>query len=136
MSWLLKLFETYERCAGHEPDGAQKLMPISHTPQQAHLEITLDGLGNFKRAQIVSKVETIIPATEKSANRTMGEAAHPLADKVQYVAKDYPAFGGKKNGYFPGYLKRWRRGALHRVPIRKRRLYSITCARALSSATL
>ena len=105
MSWLLKLFETYERCAGHEPDGAQKLMPISHTPQQAHLEITLDGLGNFKRAQIVSKVETIIPATEKSANRTMGEAAHPLADKVQYVAKDYPAFGGKKNGYFPGYLK-------------------------------
>ena len=105
MSWLLKLFETYERCAGREPDGAQKLMPISHTPQQAHLEIALDGLGNFKRAQVVPKVETVIPATEKSANRTMGEAAHPLADKVQYVAEDYPKFGGKKNGYFLGYLK-------------------------------
>ena len=105
MSWLLKLFETYERCAGHEPDGAAKLMPIGHTSQQAHLEITLDSLGNFKRAQVISKVETVIPATEKSANRTMGEAAHPLADKVQYVAKDYPAFGGKKKGYFPGYLR-------------------------------
>ena len=105
MSWLLKLFETYERCAGHEPDGAPKLMPIGHTPQQAHIEIAIDGLGNFRRAQVIPKVETVIPATEKSANRTMGEAAHPLADKVQYVAKDYPDFGGKKNGYFPGYLK-------------------------------
>ena len=105
MSWLLKLFETYERCAGHEPDGAPKLMPISHTPQQAHLEVVVDGLGNFKRAQVISKEETVIPATEKSANRTMGEAAHPLADKVQYVAKDYPAFGGKKKGYFSGYLR-------------------------------
>ena len=105
MSWLLKLFETYERCAGNEPDGAPKLMPIGHTPQQAHIEITLDGLGNFRRAQVIPRVETVIPATEKSANRTMGEAAHPLADKVQYVAEDYPAFGGKKKGYFPGYLK-------------------------------
>ena len=104
MSWLLKLFETYERCAGHEPDGAPKLMPIGHTPQQAHIEVTLDGLGNFRRAQVIPKVETVIPATEKSANRTMGEAPHPLADKVQYVAKDYPEFGGKKKGYFPGYL--------------------------------
>ena len=105
MSWLLKLFETYERCAGREPDGAPKLMPVGHTPQQAHIEIALDGLGNLKRAQVIPKVETVMPATEKSATRASGEAAHPLADKVQYVAKDYPAFGGKKKGYFPGYLK-------------------------------
>jgi CRISPR-associated protein Csd1 len=105
VSWLLKLFETYERCAGHEPDGAPKLMPIGHTPQQAHIEIALDGLGNLKRAGVIPKVETVMPATEKSATRASGEAAHPLADKVQYVAKDYPAFGGKKKGYFPGYLK-------------------------------
>src|SRR5947208_91465 len=96
MSWLLKLFETYERCAGHEPDGAQKLMPIGHTPQQAHLEVTLDGLGNFRRAQVVPKVVTVIPTTEKSATRSSGVAAHALADKVQYVAMDYPTFGGKK----------------------------------------
>ncbi|MDO9238146.1 MAG: type I-C CRISPR-associated protein Cas8c/Csd1 [Aquabacterium sp.] len=105
MSWLLKLFETYERCAGHEPDGAQKLMPICHTPQQAHLEIALDGAGNFKRAQVISSVETFIPATEKSTSRSGSlVAAHALADKVQYVAKDYPAFGGKEKGHFANFL--------------------------------
>ena len=105
MSWLLKLFETYERCAGHEPDGVQKLMPICHTPQQAHLEIALDGIGNFKRAQVIPSVETFIPATEKSAYRTGSLVApHPLADKVQYVAEDYPAFGGKKKGHYSSYL--------------------------------
>lgn len=105
MSWLLKLFETYERCAGREPDGAPKLMPIGHTRQQAHLEITLDGLGRLKRAQVIPKVETVMPATERSATRASGEAAHPLADKVQYVAGDYAAFGGKKKAYFASYLK-------------------------------
>ncbi len=105
MSWLLKLFDTYGRCSGHEPDGGPKLMPIGHTRQQAHIEITLDGRGRFRRAQVIGKVETVVPATEKSATRSSGEAAHPLADKVQYVAGDYPTFGGKKKGYFPGYLK-------------------------------
>lgn len=105
MSWLERLFQTYERCAGHEPDGAEKLMPIAHTSQQAHIEITIDGAGSFRRAQIINKVDTILPATEKSANRTSGEAAHPLADKVQYIAKDYPTFGGNKASYFANYLK-------------------------------
>jgi CRISPR-associated protein Csd1 len=105
VSWLLKLFETYERCAGHEPDGVPKLMPIGHTPQQAHIEIVLDGFGNFRRAQVIPRTETAIPATEKSASRTVNEAAHALSDSVQYVAMDYPSFGGQKKGYFPGYLK-------------------------------
>jgi CRISPR-associated protein Csd1 len=105
VSWLLRLFETYERCAGREADGIRGLMPTCHTPQQAHLEITLDGTGNFRRAQVISKVETTIPATEKSASRTVNEAAHALADSVHYVAKDYATFGGQKKSYFPGYLK-------------------------------
>jgi len=103
MSWLERLCQTYDRCAGHEPDGAEKLMPIAHTAQQAHIEITIDGAGNFRRAQVVNKIETVIPATEQSATRANVEAAHALADKVQYVAKDYAAFGGKKKGYFSGY---------------------------------
>lgn len=104
MSWLQRLYETYEHCAGREPHGAEKLMPISHTPQQAHIEIVIDAQGNFRRAQVLSKVKTVIPATESSANRTSGEAPHPLADKVLYVAKDYPAFGGRKDSYFADYL--------------------------------
>lgn len=79
-------------------------MPISHTSQQAHIEIALDSDGNFKGASIVEKVETVIPATEKSAGRT-GKAPppHPLCDKVQYCAADYPEHGGEKPSFFKEY---------------------------------
>lgn len=103
MAWIEKLHATYEACKGREPPGAEPLMPISHAVQQAHIEITIDGNGNFKGAQAILKEETVIPATEKSAGRTSGEAAHPLCDKVQYCAVDYPTFGGAKPSYFPGY---------------------------------
>lgn len=106
MSWIQKLYETYEQCKGHEPPGSARLIPISHTPQQAHIEITLDVLGNFKGARIVQKEETIIPATEQSAGRTgAGALPHPLCDKVQYCANDYLAYGGKKRSFFNEYEK-------------------------------
>lgn len=111
MSWIQKLHETYEQCKGQEPPGSERLMPISHTPQQAHIEITLDADGNFKGARIVQKEETVIPATEKSAGRT-GKIPppHPLCDKVQYCADDYPGYGGGKPSFFKEYeaqLGRW-----------------------------
>ncbi|MCB0336725.1 MAG: type I-C CRISPR-associated protein Cas8c/Csd1, partial [Bdellovibrionales bacterium] len=111
MSWIQKLYETYEQCKGYEPPGAARLMPISHTPQQAHIEITLDADGNFKGARIVQKEETIIPATEQSAGRVgIKPPPHPLCDKVQYCANDYLAFGGKKPSFFKEYerlLSEW-----------------------------
>lgn len=103
MAWIEKLHATYEACKGREPPGAEPLMPISHAVQQAHVEITIDGAGNFKDARTILKEETVIPASEKSTGRTSGEAAHPLCDKVQYCAADYPAFGGEKPSYFAGY---------------------------------
>ncbi len=105
MSWMAKLYETYE--AGMQLDfpESDQLMPISHTLQNAHIKITIDGDGNFKRAEVLEKTQIVLPATEKSAGRSSGEAPHPLADKIQYVAKDYPKYGGKKPGYFDGYLK-------------------------------
>ncbi|NOX10027.1 MAG: type I-C CRISPR-associated protein Cas8c/Csd1 [Gammaproteobacteria bacterium] len=105
MSWMAKLYETYE--AGVKLDLAEsdQLMPISHTLQNAHIKITIDGEGNFKRAEVLEKTQIVLPATEKSAGRSSGEAPHPLADKIQYVAKDYLDYGGKKKGYFNGYLK-------------------------------
>jgi CRISPR-associated protein Csd1 len=104
MSWIQKLYETYEQCKGHEPPGAEPLMPISHTPQQAHVEITLDASGNFKGASVIEKVETVIPATEKSAGRTgKTPPPHPLCDKVQYCAADYPKHGGEKSSFFEEY---------------------------------
>lgn len=105
MSWMAKLYETYEASMQLDLPESDQLMPISHTLQNAHIKITIDGDGNFKRAEVLEKTQIVLPATEKSAGRSSGEAPHPLVDKIQYVAKDYPKYGGKKPGYFDGYLK-------------------------------
>lgn len=97
MSWIQKLYETYEACKGHEPEGAQQLMPIGHTTQQAHVEIVLDGEGSFRRASVLEKSNstTLIPCTEESGGRSGSKPTnHPLCDKLQYVAGDYAKFGG------------------------------------------
>ena len=101
MSWIQKLNETYEQCKGREPSGTGTLLPVSHSIQQAHVEITLDSQGNFKSAQAIGKVETVIPATEQSAGRTgSSPPPHPLCDKVQYCAADYAENGGEKPSFF------------------------------------
>lgn len=104
MSWIHKLHDTYEACLGHEPDGAERLLPVSHAYQQAHVEITLTSDGKFESARAIGKVETAIPATEASSGRT-GKAPppHPLCDKVQYCAKDYSDWGGGKPSFFKQY---------------------------------
>jgi len=104
VSWIQKLYETYEQRKGREPFGSESLLPINHTYQQAHIEITLDAKGEFRGARIVDKEETIIPATEKSAGRTgKTPPPHPLCDKVQYCASDYTDFGGAKPSFFDAY---------------------------------
>lgn len=97
MSWIQKLYETYEQCAGHEPEGFEPLMPICHSTQQAQIEIVLDGSGGFKRASVIEKTQgtTLIPCTESSAGRAGSKPVnHPLCDKLQYLAEDFVAFGG------------------------------------------
>lgn len=71
MSWIQKLHETYELCAGLPLFSSNPLLPISHTTQQAHIEIVIDGSGNFRRASVVSKEDqtTLIPCTEESGGR-------------------------------------------------------------------
>ncbi len=104
MSWMAKLYETYEAAMQLDLDGDTKLMPISHTIQNAHIKIVIDGEGNFLRAEVLEKIPIIIPATEASAGRSGTKPPpHPLADKLQYVAKDYPKFGGKKWFDFDSY---------------------------------
>ena len=105
MGWLQQLVKTYDACAGAPQFKNNPLAPISHTPQQAHLEIVLDGSGKFLRARILQKEETLIPATEKSANRVgIMPPPHPLCDKLQYVAADYPTAGGAKPSFHVEYL--------------------------------
>ena len=103
MSWIQKLYETYERCIGHEPDPTHRLMPVCHTTQKAQVEIVLDGAGLFRRARVLDKSEssTLIPCTEKSGGRS-GKAPinHPLCDKLQYLAADFVAYGGEVTSGF------------------------------------
>jgi len=96
MSWIERLVETYdhaESCIGDANDTTP-LLPICHTMQNAHIEITLDDKGNFLRAKVIEKAlsPTIIPCTEDSGTRTSGTEAHPLADKLIYTAEDYPDY--------------------------------------------
>lgn len=108
MSWIQKLYETYELCAGAPQFEKAALMPVSHAEQQAHVEIVVDPGGNFQRATLVPKETTVIPATEASAGRTNKAAPHPLCDKIQYCAADYKAFGGAKDSYFREYIQQLR----------------------------
>lgn len=97
MSWIQKLYETYERSSGHEPDGTELLMPICHTTQQVQIEIVLNADGVFKRAAVLDKsvCNTMIPCSEESGGRAGSKPAHhPLCDKLQYVAADFLDFGG------------------------------------------
>ena len=92
MSWMNRLIETYDNCNGNtEVVGFDDLLSIAHISQRAHIEIVLDGNGNFRRASVISKDDqpTIMPCTEKSACRTNGPVPHPLCDKLKYVARDF-----------------------------------------------
>ncbi|MEA1867593.1 MAG: type I-C CRISPR-associated protein Cas8c/Csd1 [Thermodesulfobacteriota bacterium] len=107
---MAKLYETYEASMALDLSNEEKLMPISHTLQNAHINIVIDREGNFRRASVLEKTQIILPATEKSAGRS-GKAPppHPLADKLQYVAKDYPSFGGENSFYseYHALLSTW-----------------------------
>lgn len=110
MSWIQNLFETYESCASFAAIGSEAVLtPLYHLAQQAHIEIALDSKGNFRRANVISKEETIIPATEQSATaRTSAVVPHPLCDHIKYCAGDYREGDEAHNEYFGEYLHQLR----------------------------
>jgi hypothetical protein len=89
VSWIQRLVETYDACVGRSQFADRPLVPIDHVEQNAHIEIAIDENGNFLRAAVVQKEPTLIPVTEKSAGRTQKPVAHPLSDKIRYIAKDF-----------------------------------------------
>jgi CRISPR-associated protein Csd1 len=108
MSWIQKLYETYENCQANigysETEGQRPLLPICHSTTQAHIEIVIDGNGNFRRAKVItdkSDVTTIIPCTESSAGRAGSKPVnHPLCDKLQYLAGDFSVYDGSVTSGF------------------------------------
>lgn len=120
MSWLTELYQTYEHCVDRLGDKQKRSLgdkqdhipfaPYCHSDRPVHIEIVLDGEGNFLDAYQVALENTIIPITEQSAGRTSKAVPHPLCDKLQYVAGDYKDFGGEKPSYIDNYLnalKQW-----------------------------
>ncbi len=106
MSWIQKLYETYQSCSKGIPSDIPN--PISHTTQMAHIEITIDEQGNFRRgrAKVLENKEeqkTLIPCTEESGTRSGRKPKnHPLCDKLQYIAGDFVKYGGKVTSGFQG----------------------------------
>lgn len=117
MSWLLNLYQTYEANLNQVGVIEQKyngqeftLLPISHTTQNAHIEVQITEDGQFHSAHVIDKSDanTLIPCTENSANRAGSKIApYPLHDKLSYVAGDFVAHGGKikKEEPFTYYIK-------------------------------
>ncbi|MFB4474941.1 type I-C CRISPR-associated protein Cas8c/Csd1, partial [Oceanobacillus caeni] len=103
MSWLYNLYKTYEmnteqigKTVKKRNDKEYTLLPISHTTQNAHIEVTIDEDGDILQATVLEKENTIIPCTEESASRAGSKIApYPLHDKLSYVAGDFVKYGGK-----------------------------------------
>lgn len=96
MGLMQKAVETYDchaALAGVPDAMRETLAPISHIIKEAKIEVTIDANGNFVSAAAVVKdkkserdeTKTIIPATEKSANRTSAPCVHPLSDQLKHL---------------------------------------------------
>lgn len=101
MNWvreLLNLYECNSDTVGQEIKGRFGedviLLPPYHTTQKATVTVRLSPNGDFLGAEKIAKDDaiTVIPATEESAARTSGVAAHPLCDKLDYLAGNYNDF--------------------------------------------
>ena len=97
MSWLQKLYDTYDNCAevlksNREIVDAPMLAPVGQMVQSVQVELTLDTGGKIIDARVIEEREEqnmFIPCTEDSQNRTSGACAHVLFDKLKYMAGDY-----------------------------------------------
>ena len=95
LSWTNELYNVYEKAVGTEKaEGENSLLPISHSTANAQIELTIDEEGEFVSANSINKENavTIIPVTEDSGTRSSGIAPMPLADKLVYIAGDYPQY--------------------------------------------
>ena len=120
MSYLRALYDTYEQNLQEVGEVKTKttrdlreneymLLPISHTTQTAHIEITVLRDGTFHMAKVLDKVNTILPFTEESGSRAgQNYVPHVLHDKLMFVAGDYKKYvqaDDKKSTAYDTYIK-------------------------------
>lgn len=116
MSWISTLADVYDELnkkVKSIPGSVPGFVPIGIITLQAHLEITLSEDSELIRASLVEKNNsaTLVPVTEKSANRTSGPEPHPLFDYLEYMAGDFELFStsGSSNRFsmYISQLKDW-----------------------------
>lgn len=108
MSWMQLLYETYEAAARDPANrgGVNRLLPTGHVQQKAQVEIVISQEGKLipGRSRVITDPKdqvTLTPVTESSAGRSGSRpTAHPLSDKLQYVARDFVARGGRVTSGF------------------------------------
>lgn len=107
MNWLESLSQTYDNClsfvGNEEEDNDSLLLPLSHTTQNAQIEVTLDQNSTMIAAKVLPKKsqKTLIPCTEASGGRAGAKpTTHPLCDKLQYLAGDFLKHGGQVTSGF------------------------------------
>jgi len=94
VSWIQKLYQTYDRCAGQTQFAEKPLPPISARPQDTQICITLNDKGEVRHAELYLLRETPILVSEVSASRAgKSPAANPLSDKLSYCAGDDDRYG-------------------------------------------
>lgn len=110
MSWIQKLYETYDQAVQHGEPLGPKLWPLAHFLKKTHVEIVLDEKGKLRRIKQLTRVEaqTIIPVTEASVGRT-GKliAPHPLCEELSYCASDLPDAKPEKHAEYLAGLESW-----------------------------
>lgn len=105
MSWMSVLSETYDNVSRKKiSDLGPQLYPIAHTTQNAQIELWISEDAEFIEAKVLedkAERKTLIPCTEASASKVgIHPAAHPLFDKLMYLAGDYIKYGGEKGEAF------------------------------------
>lgn len=107
MTWFSRLYQTYDRAIelAKSTHFEGRPLPIFHIEQDAHIEVTIDGEGNFLDARLLDKATpTCIPSTEKSAGRTNNPPPHPLSDQLVFLAGDICQYGVNRGHKFSQYL--------------------------------
>jgi len=101
MGWLSELNNVYDRIIENS-DIENKPLPLYHISNNAPLEITLNGKGEFRSVRLLGNAEkndwqTCMPCTEESAARTGSPEPYPFCDKLEFVAGDYSRYFKGKN---------------------------------------
>nr|WP_242550317.1 type I-C CRISPR-associated protein Cas8c/Csd1 [Enterococcus sp. MJM16] len=94
------MYETYEENKDQVGEifirNNQKfsLLPIGHIYRKVQIEVTVTQDGEFFSARVLGRDEalTMIPVTEKSANKSNNLAPNILHDELKYVAKDFETY--------------------------------------------